>query len=135
MVDLNTEKNFLPWIYSWIREASDIKQQKMHWLNENNTDGGVSSYVELMCSLFDDLKFDDFVENTAFTLGFSDELINLLCDFRDELRNYIAEDDNYDEAIIKDLNWQIVVKKAQKVIVAWNKYKQVFKSRIFIINY
>lgn len=107
----------------------------MHWLNENNTDGGVSSYVELMCSLFDDLKFDEFVENTASTLGFSDELINLLCDFRDELRNYIAEDDNYDEAIIKDLNWQIVVKKAQKVIVAWNKYKQVFKSRIFIINY
>ena len=59
---------------------------------------------------------------------FSDELINLLRDFRDELRNYIAEDDNDDEAIIKDPNWQIVVKKAQKVIVAWNKYKQVSKN-------
>ena len=78
--------------------------------------------------LFDDLKFDEFVENTASTLGFSDELINLLRDFRDELRNYIAEDDNDDEAIIKDPNWQIVVKKAQKVIVAWNKYKQVSKN-------
>ena len=59
---------------------------------------------------------------------FSDELINLLRDFRDELRNYIAEDDNDDEAIIKDPNWQIVVKKAQNVIVAWNKYKQVSKN-------
>ena len=128
MVDLNTEKNFLPGIYSWIKEASDIKQQKMHWLNENNTDGGVSSYVELMCSLFDDLKFDEFAENTASTLGFSDELINLLRDFRDELRNYIAEDDNDDEAIIKDPNWQIVVKKAQNAIVVWNKYKQASKN-------
>ena len=45
---------------------------------------------------------------------FSDELINLLRDFRDELRNYIAEDDNDDEAIIKDPNWQIVVKKSTK---------------------
>lgn len=70
-----------------------------------------------MCSLFDDLKFDDFVENTASTLGFSDELIN-----------YIAEDDNDDEAIIKDPNWQIVVKKAQNVIVVWNKYKEVYKD-------
>jgi hypothetical protein len=51
-----------------------------------------------------------------------------LRDFRDELRNYIAEDDNDDEAIIKDPNWQIVIKKAQKVIVAWNKYKQVPKN-------
>ena len=100
----------------------------MHWLNENNTDGGVSSYVELMCSLFDDLKFDEFVENTASTLGFSDELINSLRDFRDELRNYIAEDDNDDEAIIKDPNWQIVVKKAQNAIVVWNKYKQASKN-------
>ena len=118
MADLNIEKKFLPWIYYWIKEASDIKQQKMHWLNEDNIDGGVSSYVELMCSLFDDLNFDDFVENTVSTLGFSDELI----------RNYIAEDDNDDEAIIKDPNWQIVVKKAQNVIVAWNKYKQVSKN-------
>lgn len=128
MADLNIEKKFLPWIYYWIKEASDIKQQKMHWLNEDNIDGGVSSYVELMCSLFDDLKFDDFVENTVSTLGFSDELINSLHDFRDELRNYIAEDDNDDEAIIKDPNWQIVVKKAQNVIVVWNKYKQASKN-------
>ena len=126
MADLNIEKIFLPWIYYWIKEASDIKQQKMHWLNVNNIDGGVSSYVELMCSLFDDLKFDDFVENTASTLGFSDELINSLRDFRDELRNYIAEDD--DEAIIKDPNWQIVFKKAQNAIVVWNKYKQASKN-------
>ena len=128
MADLNIEKNFLPWIYYWIKEASDIKQQKMYWLNENNTDGGVSSYIELMCSLFDDLNFDDFVENTAPALGFSVELISLLRDFRDELKNYIAEDDNDDEAIIKDPNWQIVVKKAQNVIVVWNKYKQGSKN-------
>ena len=114
MTDLKIEKNFLPWIYYWIKEASDIKQQKMHWLNEDNIDGGVSSYVELMCSLFDDLNFDDFVENTVSTLGFSDELINSLHDFRDELRNYIAEDDNDDEAIIKDPNWQIQLISAIK---------------------
>ena len=128
MVDLNIEKNFLPWIYYWIKEISDIKQQKMHWLNENNIDNGVSSYIEIMCSLFDDLKFDDFVENTAPALSFPVKLISLLRDFRDELKNYIAEDDNDDEAIIKDPNWQIVVKKAQNVIVAWDEYKQGSKN-------
>ncbi|MDA3076832.1 hypothetical protein OFO12_05540 [Campylobacter sp. JMF_04 NA10] len=128
MVDLNIEKNFLPWIYYWIKEISDIKQQKMHWLNENNIDNGVSSYIEIMCSLFDDLKFDDFVENTAPALGFSVKLISLLRDFRDGLKNYIAEDDNDDEAIIKDPNWQIVVKKAQNVIVAWDEYKEGNKN-------
>lgn len=128
MTDLNTELNFLPWIYYWIKEASDIQQQKMHWLNENNIDGGISSYIELMCSLFDDLKFDDFVENIALAFGFSVELVSLLRDFRDELKNYIADDDNDDEAIINDPNWQIVVKKAQNVIVAWNKYEQGSKK-------
>lgn len=128
MVDLNIEKNFLPWIYYWIKEISDIKQQKMHWLNENNIDNGVSSYIEIMCSLFDDLKFDDFVENTAPALGFPVKLISLLRDFRDELKNYIAVDDNDDEAIIKDPNWQIVVKKAQNVIVAWDEYKEGNKN-------
>ena len=49
-------------------------------------------------------------------------------DFREELKNYIAEDDNDDEAIIKDPNWQIVVKKAQNAIVVWNKYKQASKN-------
>ena len=111
MIDLNIDKNFLPWIYSWIKEASDIKQQKMHWLNENNTDGGVSSYVELMCSLFDDLKFDEFVENTASTLGFSDELINSLRDFRDELRNYIAEDDMMMKRLLKTQIGKLLLKK------------------------
>ena len=57
-------------------------------------------------------------------MGFSVKLISLLRDFRDGLKNYIAEDDNDDEAIIKDPNWQIVVKKAQNVIAAWNEYKE-----------
>ena len=30
--------------------------------------------------------------------------------------------------LLKDPNWQIVVKKAHNVIVAWNKYKQVSKN-------
>lgn len=51
-----------------------------------------------------------------------------LLGFSDKLINYIAEDDNNDEAIIKDPNWQIVVKKAQNVIVTWNKYKEVYKD-------
>jgi len=42
------------YIYDKIIELSDINLQRKLWLNENNDTGLISSYVEVMCSLFDD---------------------------------------------------------------------------------
>ena len=121
-------------IYDNIEEASSIKQQKMYWLNENNVDGYISSYIELMCTLFDDFDFDDFVKNTACHLGFPPKLIELLQEFRDAIKNYQAKDETDDRAIIEDPNWHIVVEKARDAIKEWDKYDLGSNDRTFKLN-
>ena len=70
MLNLKEQEFCVKSVYDNIEEASSIKQQKMYWLNENNVEGYISSYIELMCTLFDDFDFDDFVKNMACRLGF-----------------------------------------------------------------
>lgn len=86
MLNLEGQEFRIEGIYDNIEESSNIKQQKMYWLNENNVEGYVSSYIELMCTLFDNFDFDDFVKNTACRLGFPPKLIELLQEFRDAIK-------------------------------------------------
>ena len=78
MLNLEGQEFRVKGIYDNTEKASSIKQQRMYWLNENNVEGYISSYIELMCTLFDDFDFDDFVKNTACCLGFPPKLIELL---------------------------------------------------------
>ena len=134
MLNLEGQEFRVKSIYDNIEEASSIKQQKMYWLNENNVEGYVSSYIELMCTLFDDFDFDDFVKNTAYRLGFPPKLIELLQEFRDAIKNYQAKDETDDRAIIEDPNWHIVVEKARDIIKEWDKYNLGSNDRAFKLN-
>ena len=49
--------NVIKNIYSDILELSSLEKQKKYWLN--NDPENASSYVEVMCRLFDDNDFDD----------------------------------------------------------------------------
>ncbi|WP_298063788.1 hypothetical protein [uncultured Campylobacter sp.] len=51
MLNLEEQEFRVKGVYDNIEEASSIKQQKMYWLNENNVEGHISSYIELMCTL------------------------------------------------------------------------------------
>ena len=106
----------------------------MYWLNENNVEGYISSYTELMCTLFDDFDFDDFIKNAACRLGFPPKLIELLQEFRDAIKNYQAKDETDDRAIIEDSNWHIVVEKARDAIKEWEKYDLGSNDRTFKLN-
>lgn len=134
MLNLEGQEFRVKGIYDNIEETSSIKQQKMYWLNENNVDGYISSYIELMCTLFDDFDFDDFVKNTACHLGYPPKLIELLQKFRDAIKNYQAKDETDDRAIIEDLNWHIVVEKARDTIKEWDKYDLGSNDRTFKLN-
>ena len=134
MLNLEGQEFRIEGIYDNIEEASSIKQQKMYWLNENNVDGYISSYIELICTLFDDFDFDDFVKNTAYRLGFPPKLIELLQEFRDAIKNYQAKDETDDRAIIEDPNWHIVVEKARDVIKEWDKYNLGSNDGAFKLN-
>nr|WP_315111259.1 hypothetical protein [uncultured Campylobacter sp.] len=135
MLNLEGQEFRVKGIYDNIEEASSIKQQKIYWLNENNVEGYISSYTELMCTLFDDFNFDDFVKNTACRLGFPPKLIELLQEFRDAIKNYQAKDEADDRVIIEDPNWHIVVEKTRDIIKEWDKYNLGSNDGAFKLNY
>jgi len=105
------------YIYERIIEASDLALQRKIWLNENNDTGLMSSYVELMCSLFDDFNFDDFIDNRASKIGLSNSVIFELNKLRELLNNYNEKES--DEEIINDPEWKKIVEQAERVIKNW----------------
>lgn len=113
LIDLEIEQ-----LYNTIVETSDITLQRKMWLNENNDLGLISSYVELMCSLFDDFYFDDFIDSTAAKIGLPNSTILELNKLRDMLNNY-NEGNKSDEEIINDSEWLKVVEQAQEVLKKW----------------
>jgi hypothetical protein len=111
--------NMTQHIYRLIGELADISLQRKLWLNENNDTGLMSSYSELMCSLFDDLGFDGFIDDEATKIGLSKGLIFKLSGLRASLNSYDEKDT--DEGIISDPEWRKVVEQAKAVIEEWNK--------------
>lgn len=106
-------------IYDDITELSDLNLQKKLWLNKNNDTGLISSYVEVMCRLFDDNGFDDFIDNRASKTGLSNSVIFELSKLRGLLKNYDEKD--LDEEIIGDPEWGNIVEQAKTVIREWDK--------------
>jgi len=103
-------------IFNDIIELSDLEKQKTYWLGKDPNH--VSSYVELMCRLFDDDNFDDFVDNTASQIGFSKKAILELIKLRELLNNY--KEKETDREIIEDSEWKKIAIQAKVVIENWD---------------
>ena len=101
--------------YRDILELSDLNKQKKSWLG--NDPNYVSSYVEIMCKLFDDNNFDIFIDESE-KLGLSYKLVNELKKLR-ELLNQYEEGDKTDKEIIEDPLWSLVVNQAKIVLDNW----------------
>lgn len=111
-------KEIIENIHNKIVELSDLILQRKLWLNENNDTGLISSYDELMCSLFDDFNFGEFVNETTSKIGLSDKSILQLDKLKDLLNNYDKK--KSDAEIISDPEWKKVVDQAKKVLKEWN---------------
>ena len=101
--------------YRDILELSDLDKQKKSWLG--NDPNYVSSYVEIMCKLFDDDNFDIFIEEYE-KLGLSYKLVKELEKLR-ELLNQYEEGKKTDNEIIEDPLWGLVVNQAKNVLNNW----------------
>lgn len=106
-------------IYDDINELSSLSLQRQLWLNENNNTGLISSYVEVMCRLFDDNGVEGFIDVTASKIGMSNELISELNRLRILLKSY--KEKGSDAEIINDPEWKKIVEQAKIVIEEWNK--------------
>ena len=106
-------------VYRIIVELASLSLQRKLWLNENNDTGLISSFYELMSSLFDDFGFDDFIDNRATKVGLSNSLIFELNKLRELLNSYNEKES--DEEIIYDPEWKNIVEQAKMVIKEWDK--------------
>lgn len=66
---------------------------------------GISSYVELMCTLFDDFAFDEFVDNEIKQIGISTQY---------------DESNKMQRDIINDPKWEMIMMQAKLVITFWD---------------
>jgi hypothetical protein len=112
-------------IYEQILLISDIELQKKMWLNTESK--LISSYPEIMCTLYDVNLFEDFVFFGAQNMKFSTVLIAKLQVLNKMLNNYkeIGYYLDIEEKIIKDENWLVIVNQANDIIKDW---PDVFKS-------
>ena len=106
-------------IYIKIVELADLSLQRKLWLNENNDTGLISSFTELVNSLFDDFGFDNFVDSGAANNGVSNSLIIKLSKLRELLNSYVEKE--CDEEIINDPEWKKIVEQANIVMKEWDK--------------
>lgn len=105
-------------IYYDILEMSDLELQKKLWLNENNDTGMNSSYVELMCRLFDDNNIEDFISKNDLEIGFTERMLTEFKLLIDLLNSY--EEKQSDKEILNDPEWYKIVDQAKVVLKVWN---------------
>ena len=121
----------LEYIHDRIEELSSVDLQEKKWLNQNNDTGRISSYAELMCSLYDDCFLELVLKKAMEKYGHSNnalnglyKLISLLNDYEEPYTNGCIDD----ELIIKDSNWQVIVKQAQRVLANWNQIQPMLSQ-------
>jgi hypothetical protein len=121
----------LEYIHDKIEELSSVDLQEKMWLNRNNDTGRISSYAELMCSLYDDCFLELVLKKAMEKYGHSNNALNelykldsLLNDYEEPYRNGYIDD----ELIIKDSNWQVIVKQAQRVLANWDQIQPMLSQ-------
>lgn len=119
-------------IFEDIVEISDSNFQKEVWLGKNPTK--CSSYIEVMCRLFDDNMFDTFVDYDAYKIGFTQRTIIKLNKLRKELNNYKEPDVNDDMKIITDSNWDKIRQIAHLAIELWREDDQIGRLKYKLFN-
>lgn len=106
-------------IYKDIEEISDIELQKKLWLDTDNTTGRISSFADVINSLFDGNAFEYFLEKEAISFGLDEDLVFELISLKDMLNNYCEKSTNLE--IINDPKWKVIVDKAAKIIKLWKE--------------
>ena len=113
------QKKWLENIYHEIAELSDSEMQRRLWLGKDSK--YISSYDELLCSLFDDFNFDLFIDNELPKIeGLTPSFIQSIRKLREMFNEYDRKNLN-DEQIIEDPEWLKVVEQAKMVEKQWNE--------------
>ena len=114
-----------PWRNRWlscINELTSLELQRESWLDKSNTNPHWS-FVEFMCSYFDDLGIDNNYEYKLKEDWISKSEFEIIKPWHIFLDKYNSPtNDDYDiEAILKDKEWQLIVEEGQKAKIELSK--------------
>ncbi|GHU61601.1 hypothetical protein FACS1894123_01230 [Bacteroidia bacterium] len=104
-------------IFLDILEISDIEFQQIVWLGHCET--YISSYVEVMCRLFDDNKFDLFLDEYTQVLDYTSSFQENLQFLKENLDSYNKANNKTDLEILNDPQWNKISKLAKSIINDW----------------
>ena len=109
------------WRRTWIlmiKDLTNLEYQKRTWLNQNNTNP-YYSFVEFMCSYFDDLDLSDGYENSIKNGLVTQKEYESIFEWNKQLSEYDSPNNNdYDhKAILNDEKWINIVELGKKSIV------------------
>ncbi len=105
------------WRERWlccINELTSLDLQKNSWLDRTHTNPHWS-FVEFMCSYFDDLGIDDNYKYPIDSGWLTDQELEIIKEWHEAMDKYSSpKNDNYDhEAILTDPRWLDIVKCGQ----------------------
>lgn len=137
MKDRETHKE--QWRSRWLsclNELTSIKLQQKSWVDKSNTNPHWS-FVEFMCSYFDDLAIDNQYEYPLTENWITKNEFEIIKKWHGLLDKYDSpSNDDYDVVnILKDRNWQLIVEEGQKAKIELSKIisnseKQILNEEI-----
>lgn len=111
-------------IYKAIYDIADIDFQRITW--SGNDTNIIFSFTEALSTLYDDFDFERFLkyyksknnENRLYKL--LTELNKLISEYEDYGYETEMEVNGYNK-ILNDQNWIKITKKANEILIEWNK--------------
>lgn len=115
---MNTEQlnNWKLNILNSIKEISDLENQKLTWTGKHLNE--VSSYVEVINTLYDDYFFDEFIAYVKENEPEKKELYSMILELDDKINNY-QEKEKSNLEIINDPKWIHITKVAESITKIW----------------
>ena len=138
----NSDKD--KWRKKWlgcINELTSLGLQEKSWLDRTNTNPHWS-FVEFMCSYFDDLAIDDNYKDSLKNGWVTEQEFEIIRDWHEALDKYeTPKNDDYDnDAVLNDLKWLGILQTGVQVKFKLTetlseREKQILNEEINYLNY
>ena len=132
------------WREKWldsINELTSLSLQKKSWLDRTHTNPHWT-FIEFMCSYFDDLAIDDNYLNLLKNRWITKIEFEIIKEWHEALSQYRSpKDDDYDnDAVINDLKWLEILQKGMQAKVKLSEIlsdseKHILNDEINYLNY
>lgn len=139
--NLNQKEQWRNRWLSCLNELTSLELQQKSWTDKSNTNPHWS-FVEFMCSYFDDLGIDNQYEYQLKEKWITKNEFEIIQKWHELLDKYNSptNDDYKVVEILKDKNWQLIVKEGQKAKnelskILNNSEKQILVEEIDYTKY